>query len=811
MIAAGSVCSPRENMLFMTVIILGWLQSAGATTKIHHYEFNSVMVTGGGYITGIVAHSREQNLFYVRTDIGSAYRWDVANDKWIALTDFISSADSELFGTESIGLDPTNSSWLYLAQGRYVGDQRSAFFVSQNQGRTFDIYESPFHFGSNDMGRNNGERLAVNPFNPGELWMGTRTAGLWKSTDRAKTWTNVTSFPNAFANGIGIVSVIFDPKHEGTLYACACAPGGMYESHDGGDSWAPIPGQPMTWGTDTVDVFPGYSPASTGPQAMKVALASNGILYVTYGDSPGPWGTTYGEVWRYNTSSQAWTEITPGRNGNSYPLPYKNQTFPAGGFCGLSLAGNDPETLVVATLDRDPGPALDSIYLSHDGGNTWKDIAQLSTPPGSGGYWGHPISQAALKDGTPVPWLGFNWGPEWSGYGAPSPVKGLTKMGWWMSALLLDPFNTNRLIYGTGATIWATDTLSHVDENHSPEWYVLTQGIEETVILALSSPTGGPGHILSGLGDINGFRHDDPTKIPNMFTEPVFSNLDSIDFAGMAPHVVVRVGVCGQRYPDRCGNAAYSTDFGDTWKMFFTCAPGVNASTSSTGSVVVDASGTHVIWSTLNNNAASRPWTTSDFGKTWMAPQGLDVQTANIAADRVAPGTFYAYESGVFYVSRDGGLTYFSAPAEKIGLPAKVGAAPVVNPFVAGELWVGVSGVGIFHSRNFGKYWTALKGNGNGLDPSLLAAGKGPTGNSSVSLFLWGAAGEAPLDVQAVYRSDDDGVSWVRVNDNAHQYGGISIIAADPRVYGRVYLGTGGRGLVYADIVPGAHNNVSGH
>jgi oligoxyloglucan reducing-end-specific cellobiohydrolase len=539
---------------------------------------------------------------------------------------------------------------------------------------------------------------------------------------------------------------------------------------------------------------------------MKVDLASNGILYVTYGDFPGPWGTSYGEVWRYNTSSHVWAEITPGRNGNSYPATY-TQTFPAGGFCGLSLARDDPETLVVVTLDRDPGPALDSIYLSRDGGNTWKDVAQLSTPAGSGGYWGHPISQAALKDGTPVPWLGFNWGPEWGGYGAPSPVKGLTKMGWWMSAVLLDPFNSDRLMYGTGATIWVTDTLSRVDENCAPEWYVQTQGIEETVILALTSPTGGPGHVLSGLGDINGFRHDDLNQIPNMFAEPVFSNLDSIDFAGLAPNVVVRTGSCGHTYPGRCGSAAYSKNFGDTWEMFATCAPEVNSTTLSPGSITVDASGKHVVWSTLlHYQEPTGPWTTSDFGKTWTAPQGLAVQTTNIAADRVAPGTFYAYESGVFYVSRNGGVNYSSALAQNIGLPAGVGALPVVNPFVAGELWVGVSGVGVFHSQNFGKSWTALKGNGNGLNPSLLAAGKGAAGKSSVSLFLWGTAGQAPLDVQGVYRSDDNGVSWVRVNDDKHQYGGIITIAADPRVYGRVYLGTGGRGLLYADIVPGDSN-----
>ncbi|MDX6393055.1 MAG: xyloglucan-specific exo-beta,4-glucanase, partial [Streptosporangiaceae bacterium] len=53
---------------------------------------------------------------------------------------------------------------------------------------------------------------------------------------------------------------------------------------------------------------------------------------------------------------------------------------------------------------------------------------------------------------------------------------------------------------------------------------------------------------------------------------------------------------------------------------------------------------------------------------------------------------------------------------------------------------------------------------------------------------------------QGVFRSVNESATWTRINDGQHQYGWIGqTITGDPRVFGRVYLGTNGRGILLGD------------
>ncbi len=70
--------------------------------------------------------------------------------------------------------------------------------------------------------------------------------------------------------------------------------------------------------------------------------------------------------------------------------------------------------------------------------------------------------------------------------------------------------------------------------------------------------------------------------------------------------------------------------------------------------------------------------------------------------------------------------------------------------------------------------------------------GKAAPGQTYPALYLAGTLQGQP----GIFRSDNAARSWVRINDNRHQWGLILQITGDPRLYGRVYVGTHGRGIL---------------
>jgi len=65
--------------------------------------------------------------------------------------------------------------------------------------------------------------------------------------------------------------------------------------------------------------------------------------------------------------------------------------------------------------------------------------------------------------------------------------------------------------------------------------------------------------------------------------------------------------------------------------------------------------------------------------------------------------------------------------------------------------------------------------------------------------------GTPAVGVLGIYRSDDIGETWTRINDDGHEWGGPgngNFVMGDRNVYGRAFMSTAGRGIVYGDKTP---------
>lgn len=176
-----------------TPIVLGLGLNSFAA---ENYTWGNVRFDGGGFVSAVIFHPKEKNVLYARTDVGGIYRFDFSSSRWIPLMDWISENDKGLYGTEAFALDPTDPKRIYVLAGTgYFSDGRTAILRSENYGEKWDTSYVEMLAHGNGMGRQTGEKLAVDPNQPNILFCGSRTKGLYKSIDYGKTWHALTKSP----------------------------------------------------------------------------------------------------------------------------------------------------------------------------------------------------------------------------------------------------------------------------------------------------------------------------------------------------------------------------------------------------------------------------------------------------------------------------------------------------------------------------------------------------------------------------------------------------------------------------------------
>jgi hypothetical protein len=723
-------------------------------------SWNSVKWGGGGYVTGLVYHPTSAGVLYARTDIGGAYRWN-SNGSWTPLTDSLNTSENRFLGIESIALDPTNDQRVYMVSGKATSDGNGRIYVSSDRGNTWTHFDLPFPVGGNENGRAIGERLKLDPTNPSTMFYASRTAGLWKSTNSGQTWTQ-TSLTSVVltpaqvqtigGNGgvMGVEQIMFDTSNVGggqptsVLYAAVAPDYGnaagltatMYKSVNGGSSWTPV-------------TVPSNAAGFYIPHMVRT---SDGTFYVVFNKNAGPAGGGPGYLYKF--SNGTWSQINASTQG---------------GYGGVSVYGSGPTARIALAVTSTWNSSSQVVQLSTDNGLNWHEI----------------------EGGTQ------HWGQQYWG---------------WVDDIEIDPSNPEHIMHIWGGGIWETWNASSL----TPSWDAPLNNLEETGTEALiAAPAGATYKFINSAGDIGTWLETDVTARPTKGPTPGWSHGYAADMAWSDSTYVVASGQFNQT---KVPAGFWSGDSGNTWSQFATLPSGTSLQNAFEQSMAVTARN-NVVWAPAN----STPSYTTNNGASWVATNlpalssiGGNNSAYHLVADRRNPNKVYAYDSGgaswsgqkgKVYVSTDGGHTFTLSQGS-----VSANLAPnffrltsiAVNPNAEGDIWL-TDGNAVYHSLDSGSTWTKVGSFASvwGANPwpdlqgaTAVTLGKAATGSTySAAIYVVGTLN----GVSGVYHSDDGGATWVRYNDDAHQYGGFRTIAADWNTYGRIYVSATGRGLVYTN------------
>ena len=652
--------------------------------------------------------------------------------------------------------------------------------------------------------------IEYHPAEPGLAYARTDVGGVYRRDSAAGPWIPLNDWVGGLNNGfmdLGVLSVGLDPADANRIYlACGqylewWAPQARFmSSSDRGATWTNI-ALPFKLGGN-------LNGRGTGERLAVDPLDGTRIFLGTTAD--GLWrstdrGATWARLTAFTPAATTFVLCDPDHAGTLYAGAAQNDapTLWKSTDVGETWAAveNQPSGLIALQAKLDPAGDLFLAFSNDTGpsnastGAVWKYSASgtwtnLNVPSGQGGFGGIAVDPN-LTGRVVVSTLDRWWpgdeiyrsndgGQTWNGVlvGASldhsSAPFAATLSPHWISDVEIDPFDSGRASFVTGYGIYTTSGLGATPGK--PTWSFDCKGLEESVPQALVSPAAGP-PLVSVIGDFDGFRHDNLDASPALGRHsPPKGTTHALDGAGTAPAVLAKMhGATG----------AISRDGGTTWTEFPAAPP--TASTGR-GELAVSADGARVLWCPK----ASVAYVSANDGATWTPCAGSPAGDLWPAADRMNPLRFTVFDpvTRTAHVSTDGGATF--SPADS-NLPSGSDRIEAV-PGQADHLWLTAWGGGLWRSSDGGADFVQVTSVERGY---RVGFGRSSDGTGYPAVFLWGRIG----GIDGLFRSDNTGASWQRINDSLHQFGYINDLTGDPRAHGRVYLGTSGRGVIVGEEV----------
>ncbi len=677
----------------------------------------------------------------------------------------------------------------------------------------------------------------IHPVYPDIMYARGDVSGAWKWLPGTRSWKSVTSWITPEQDNMHFgCGIAFDWNDKNAVYMALGGnvngfegeyeASGLYRSYDGGESWEDMK-IPAEFNKNI-----GYRTSNI----MAVDPNNSNILYC---------GSTTDGLYRTNNATGAvpvwervnlsgWNfnaESTDGSNGVCCIVFDKNKTIDGktakiyvsalanGVYCSedggktFSLMNNSPKILknlvlaengtLFAANNFDNG----EIYKYKDG--EWKIISPYEKREYSIDV--NPFnSDMLISSSTNDIFLSFDGGDSWENI-SKAKNKGFT-VPWWpasyfanhMTWAKFDPHHKNRVYFGDWFGQWTADDIT---KGVDAKWASDIFGYEEFCIREMCAAPSGA-RLFVGANDNDSVRMEKIFEYPETkMNTPWMQDCTGIDFCESDPNILVRVG--GEGWGSKAGNGAYSLDNGLSFTEFEDYPLDEDGKRKNHGRVVV-ASGKNDdgVATIVTIPLWSVPYRSADYGKTWtpidtLPSDGIERfmhTTRPMAADKVNKDVFYYYDykTGDFYISKNNAQTF----AKSASLPKGCYQSYVwTAPGKEGNVYVSINYEGIYFSSDYGNTFRKID---NVTQAFLFALGKEAENSEYPTMYIFGSVNNN----EGVFRSTDNGESWVKINNAQTGLGNIpQIMVADRQQFGIVYIGTQGTGAYVGmpaelDIIP---------
>ncbi|MCL2721647.1 MAG: hypothetical protein FWD47_09960 [Treponema sp.] len=770
-----------------------------AQTATHHsqWTWTDVELNGMGWITGLVVCPSPPYQIYARSDVAGVFRYDRRTQRWVQLLDSFGLDDRNVYSVDGLAVDHVNGNILYFA-----GNPTNAageIWKSVNAGESWqptglsDV--AKVYMGGNDDYRSDvGERIAVDPNNGNVIYFGSRRDGLWRKIAN-NPWEKVSGIPQ-FARAIntsipGYTFIAFD-KNGGTTningvtvtstfyvgaFLCVQDPSenGVYKTQDGGRTFVQMQ-------------LPQPSPSGHFRHPLRGAVNADGIFITT---------TEHG-ILRGTRNSNALTNVVNAEN-----------------LSGLAVNPDGRRFTVLGNAKEHP------VYFSDVSGQNWTNIPQ--------------------RNGIKIPYQNDDWcHPERGGY-------------------IIDPADRSGRTAFAGTGFGVIKTVNLAASEREVVWDDHTQGMS---ILCVSTVKAAPvrdGHDLhAAVLDMGGFSIRDIKRVPtsrlaannagtfNVEWNIPLTGITGMDYSYWFPKNMVYVGwhEFGY-YTDFALKFGTTTDGGNTWNEISIPHTGKRA----VGLGRVESAGVIAMSSKNPNNLVYSPTGgfvrySMDMGKTWHdasanIAQGVGTKffmdsnlnamyerlmpfwtAQNIVSDKINGNVFYLFTvkngmSAEFWRSDNGGRTWRRTYTRHENAPDGINSVALpftnvrVNPAKEGDVFIAIrpghDGEDSQRPFDYKPLWRSTDRNCtnfetvDGVQFAIdVAFGKGDSPDVPY-IYIYGKANNE--DIFGVYLSKDDARTWTRITSENQQFGRVQGLEADMRYRNRVFLYTGGRGIVCGQTV----------